>query len=285
MKNFSDLIARGATREEICDKHGAYTAVQLCGRIYSKCPQCTEHNEKIRLQEEKERAAEQYRAHYQRRMGEAAIAPRFQDCRLDNYRVNCAEQDHALQFALDFVDNYADIYKQSGKCALFLGRTGTGKTHLACAIVYDLIEQGFSAVYTSVSKMLRRIRSTYNIKKGETEAAAIDIFTAPDLLIIDEVGVQFGTEYERNMLFDIINARYEEKKNTILISNMPFQSQTSDDGEEIIGLFDYLGETTLLRLYEDGGEIIPFTWDNERRKIAQKSPKTRPFKTIAPTSA
>ena len=45
-------------------------------------------------------------------------------------------------------------------------------------------------------------------------------FIRPDLLILDEVGVQFGSETEKMILFEIINGRYEQLKPTIVISNL-----------------------------------------------------------------
>ena len=75
------------------------------------------------------------------------------------------------------------------------------------------------------------------------------------MLILDEVGVQFGSETEENLLFDIINTRYEDRKPTILISNL--------DGA---GVKKYLGERAFDRIREDGGKLIPFTWSSYRGK-------------------
>ncbi|EQD56002.1 DNA replication protein dnaC, partial [mine drainage metagenome] len=82
----------------------------------------------------------------------------------------------------------------------FYGNTGTGKTHLACAIANELLRQGKSALFVRAYEVLRTIRDTW--KGGEkTELAVIREFVAPDLLILDEVGVQYGSESERIELF------------------------------------------------------------------------------------
>ena len=52
-------------------------------------------------------------------------------------------------------------------------------------------------------------------------------FIRPDLLILDEVGVQFGSETEKMILFEIINGRYEQLKPTIVISNRRTRSPTT----------------------------------------------------------
>ena len=55
---------------------------------------------------------------------------------------------------------------------------------------------------------------------GESESAAIAALTKPDLLILDEVGMQHGSDFERNLLFDVMNERYENRRATLVISNL-----------------------------------------------------------------
>ena len=81
-------------------------------------------------------------------------------------------------------------------------------------------------------------------------------FIRPDLLILDEVGVQFGSETEKMILFEIINGRYEQLKPTIVISNL------AD------ALTDYLGERVVDRLREGGGRMLIFDWPSYRRQAA-----------------
>ena len=75
--------------------------------------------------------------------------------------------------------------------------------------------------------------------------------SSPDLLILDEVGVQFGSDFEKQILFDVLNERYEKLKPSILLSNIP--------GDQ---LADYLGERVTDRLRENGGKMIGFDWDS-----------------------
>ncbi len=77
----------------------------------------------------------------------------------------------------------------------------------------------------------------------------------PDLLILDEVGVQFGSDTEKLILFDVLNERYERRRPTILMTNLTL--------EEVA---DFLGDRIIDRLREDGGEFIPFDWESHRGK-------------------
>jgi DNA replication protein DnaC len=73
------------------------------------------------------------------------------------------------------------------------------------------------------------------------------------LLIIDEIGVQFGSPFETNLMFDILNERYEKLRPTLLLSNLT--------APEIKA---FLGERIYDRLREDGGQFVPFDWQSHR---------------------
>ena len=138
---------------------------------------------------------------------------------------------------------------------MFCGGVGAGKTHLAVGIAHRLMEQGRIAVFTSVINAIRRVKDTYRRDSGG-QAQVVAGFIRPDLLILDEVGVQFGSETEKMILFEIINGRYEQLKPTIVISNHKD------------ALTDYLGERVVDRLREGGGRMLIFDWPSYRRRAA-----------------
>lgn len=69
-------------------------------------------------------------------------------------------------------------------------------------------------------RAVRSVKETYAKGSGRTEAQALRDLVDPDLLILDEVGVQFGSDTEKLILFEIINGRYEASRPTIVISNL-----------------------------------------------------------------
>lgn len=79
---------------------------------------------------------------------------------------------------------------------------------------------------------------------------------AYDLLIVDEIGRQFGTDTERMILFEIINERYEQRKPIIAITNL--------DGPN---LSEFVGAAALDRLKENG-EAVCFDWRSMRSEIS-----------------
>jgi DNA replication protein DnaC len=243
---------------ERCEHHGEFTSMLVAG-AWSTCVVCDQADE------EAERAAAQVawrgqlsaRA-WDARLGRAAIPERFSDRRLSTYLPTCPEAAQALSVAQRYADNFGSVRK-SGACLIFCGDVGTGKTHLAVGIAHAVLEQGGQAVFSSVIRAVRSVKETYGKGVQRTEAQALRDLVEPDLLILDEVGVQFGTDAEKLILFEIINGRYEARRPMIIISNLAI-------GE----LEKYLGARAVDRLREGGGKVVVFDWESYRgrREVA-----------------
>lgn len=247
-------------RKEICERHGEFESRNPIGRVWTRCPVCAE--EAKAAEEAAQRAIdarfaeERKRTDWLRAIGDSGIPPRFQDRGLKNYRPDCEGQ----QTAVAFCEAYAAEFEagHSGRCAIFLGEIGTGKTHLACAIALRIMHRfKRTAVFTTLDDMARRIREAKSFSSAMSESATIGLFTYPDLLIIDEVGIQSGTETEHRSLFAVVNGRYEARKPTIFLSNL--------DRE---GIKDCIGPRLFSRLKEDGCEVLVFDWEDYRAKEA-----------------
>lgn len=180
----------------------------------------------------------------------SGIPLRFQNCSFENFK-NTKEKN----IALDYVENFPDR-KKHGTSLVFCGTTGTGKTHLSAAMSFYLIQNYQTRVlYTKAFDVLREIKETYNRKSERTFEQVQKKHAQVDLLIIDEVGVQFGTDTEKQILFEIINERYENLRPTILVTNLALTS-----------LKDFAGDRVIDRMKENGGKIIVFTGDSFRGK-------------------
>lgn len=185
----------------------------------------------------------------ERAVADAGVPPRYLSKAIDSFNVSTPERKKSWLAVKEFSDNL-DQSLSSGRCLVLIGGVGTGKTHLACGLVRKVVENGKSAKFTTVQKLIREVRSSWGTNQ---EQAVINAITKHDLLVIDEVGVQAGSENEKNILFDIINSRYEEMRSTVIITNC-----------DIDGIRSYLGERVVDRLRENGGRLIRFTGNSYR---------------------
>lgn len=182
----------------------------------------------------------------------AGVPDRFRGRVFGNYKTETGPQQHALKAAHMYAKNFKEALNV-GASMIFCGGPGTGKTHLACAIANYLIAEDYDPLFISVIKAVRGVKETYRNDSELKEQEVIDKFISVDLLIFDEVGVQFGSKTEEMIVFEIINGRYEEIKPTIIISNY-----------NLNGLEKYLGARVMDRLKEGGGIVVPFDWKSYR---------------------
>lgn len=247
------LAVSTAPRHAECPAHGPYESRNLFGRIWSKCAKCAEEEAIATEQKEALKLREATQAVWTDSLSSACIPKRFLDRTLKNYNATTPEQRHALDFAIAYADGFDTVLK-TGRSAVFAGLPGTGKTHLAAGIALRLMHRDKRRVlFSTVMRAIRSVKDTWHKGSELTETQAIAALVAPDLLILDEVGVQFGSDTEKLILFDVLNERYEERKPCLLLSNLPV--------DEVKG---YLGERIFDRLREDGGEAVPFTWTSAR---------------------
>ncbi len=106
-----------------------------------------------------------------------------------------------------------------GLNALFVGGSGLGKTHLARALGYRLCQKGVRVLFSTMSAL------TLNLMTADATGdlrRTIEHYTQPALLILDEVGYVLLREAESNLAFQVISARHDRRRSTIVTTNRPF---------------------------------------------------------------
>ena len=105
-----------------------------------------------------------------------------------------------------------------GRCLIFLGKPGRGKTHLAVAIAYRAIQNGFDAVFTTAAQLIDELSAAF--REGRL-AEALTTYTHPGVLVVDEVGyLTYGSD-AANMLFHVVNERHRRRRSMIFTTNKP----------------------------------------------------------------
>lgn len=185
----------------------------------------------------------------------SGIPLRFRVATLENYRTDSKPEPQAvaLRQCREYAEGFAQHW-QVGLSMMLLGEVGTGKTHLGCAVAQHVIRHhGAHVRYTSALAIIRDVKATFSKTAESTEHQVFSALQVPDLLVIDEIGVQHGSDFERQVLFEVINNRYERLQPTIVISNLG-----------ILGLRKCLGDRAVDRLSDAGGPAVLFNWPSAR---------------------
>ncbi len=187
----------------------------------------------------------------------SGITPRFIDSSFDNYRVDDNQMAiKALETCRTYVDQFEENYRL-GRSLILAGKVGCGKTHLASSIVQGVIRShGAQALIVSVAEIIRVSKGVMVKGATYTDIDVIRELAEVDLLVIDELGAQKGSDYELGVLHEVLDKRYQLVRPTVVISNLL-----------IADLPTFLGHRALDRLRQNGGLIAGFTWESARATV------------------
>lgn len=239
----------------ICPIHGEYKTAVIAGHTCG-CPQCMG----VKLAAESladsvEMSQKRDIARHDEMLAKAGVPERYRDKGFDNFRVS----DEYQQVVFDTVKSYAFDFGQArklGTCLIMSGLNGTGKSHLAVAVVDAAVNQGYSALFISALEALRSITSCYSNNSKVTQEEAFQKLRDPDLLVLDDIGTANDTDTTVQIIYEIIYSRYHSNKPTIITTN--------DSIEELNKL---IGVRTVDRLRENSGKFLPFNWESIRGEL------------------
>ncbi|NWA24033.1 ATP-binding protein [Pseudomonas gingeri] len=232
------------------------------------CKQCQYHGLRVAPAGSSERS--QALAHLQAEKLNSAlvgsgISPRFAESTFASYSAATPAMVQALELCQEYADNFGEHFA-AGRNLLLTGNVGTGKTHLASGIVRRVIDLGAVAVITTAAEVIRTFKRSMDRNSGFSEGDVIDELASFDLLVLDEVGAQAGTQYELAVLHEVIDRRYQDVKPMVLVSNLPATSKQDAEGRHAPSLEQYIGARALDRLRENGALLAGFTWASARRR-------------------
>lgn len=118
--------------------------------------------------------------------------------------------------------NYAENFNRNSPSLLFLGGTGLGKTHMSIAIAGYVIEKGYSIIYSSAQNLLYKLEKEKFSRDNSADNFSdyMQFVLDCDLLIIDDLGAEFATNFTSSTIYNIINSRLLQSKPTIISSNL-----------------------------------------------------------------
>lgn len=236
-------------RDATCPEHGAYRSRNIIGRIWSQCPGCAEARRLAETAEEEAAQRQRIEARHRAMLDASRIPARFIGRTFENFRAETDAQRHALAITRDFAENFA-AYAKKGASLILSGQPGTGKSHLSAAVLQKIITRNVR--YLTCMDLIRAVRETWRRDSEKSETEVLRYFETLDLLVIDEVGMQYGTDGEQNIIFDVIDRRYREVKPLILITNQNRE-----------GFDKFVGDRVVDRLREVA-RWVPFDWASHR---------------------
>lgn len=200
------------------------------------------HDEEIAKLEEKQAQREKLE-----RYEKSGVPERYFKESLDTYKITNKMQATAAKAATNFLHA---VKCGEFKSLVMIGNAGTGKTHLACAIIREA-----GGKYRTAPEIVEEMRRAKSFTATETEAEIIDYYGRVKLLVIDEIGRGISATDEKYMIYQIVNARYNTRKPTVLISNLG----KSD-------FLQYIGVASADRLVESA-EILEMNGESYRSEL------------------
>lgn len=200
--------------------------ISIINHYPCECPGAVkEREDKKRQEEEYKKQEEEYRI--RRMLKESRLGVRFLDRTFETFKVN-KENELAFNICYEYANNLTE------KGLYITGNYGTGKTHLAAAIVHVLVRNNIKCIFGNLSSLFGRIRATYGSYSRETEEEIMNDYIKTPLLIIDDIGKEKCTEWVLQQLYSVINARYEDYKPIVFTSNFTIkqlENKLTIDGE------------------------------------------------------
>lgn len=231
-KTISDLAAKAAAANPqnegdyigedgllYCGKCHAPKQVRLKGAFAKAiesgvmCYPCVCETEKIKCErEESQRRQKEIERIYKapERQSYCFSDERYKD---STFSADKGYSPQAIKAAHYYVDNF-EVLSAANMGLMFLGNVGTGKTFAACFIANALIDKGYRAWVITTGDLIR------TVEDFNTRDEAYYKLRESDLLILDDVGVQYNSGHNLELLFSAVDARDKSKKPLIITSNL-----------------------------------------------------------------
>ena len=152
-----------------------------------------------------------------------------------------ARMEKNVEMLREFAEGFSDDTYQN---FLMIGSTGLGKTHLSTSVAKTVIERGYDVLYVTALGMIgdfeaRRFGDGSGVRNDPAR------YTEAELLIIDDLGTEVTNQFTISCLYDVINVRINQRKSTIINTNLGSRDIEARYSERIYSRF--FGEYRPLR--------------------------------------
>jgi DNA replication protein DnaC len=141
-----------------------------------------------------------------------------------------------------------------GTLAVIIGNRGAGKSQMAVCSIRQACKEGRSALYSKALNFFLDVRMSYRKDAKYSEKEVVDKYCEPNLLVIDAIENRSDSAFENMLLNHLIDIRYDQCKDTVLIGNYNEQEFAASMGPSIVD-----------RIHECGIKIV-CSWKSFRRQ-------------------
>lgn len=151
----------------------------------------------------------------------------FEAFRLDRYPevidsvIGLNQREH-MKNNFEYCKAYAENFTPDSNGLFMFGKTGLGKTHLSLAIANVVLNKGYDVYYGSIQSIMDKLEAEHFGRLPREDSIKEDILTC-DLLIIDDLGTEFVTQFTTAELYNIINSRILSSLPTIISTNLEME--------------------------------------------------------------
>lgn len=196
----------------------------------------------------------------QQRFAGAQIPKRYAHCTLDTFR----EKSTVLRNAKRRVQEFVDLWPNTpdGKGLLLMGGCGVGKTHLAVAALNEIINSGKPGrvLFSNFQDLIQEIQASFDSDSAASKSEIMRPLLEVDVLVLDELGSQKPTTFVQDILYYVINTRYNSELTTIFTTNYYDRSDGKDETlEQRIG-------TRLRSRLAEMADRVEFTGATDHRR-------------------
>lgn len=220
----------------------SYKPCECSASLQAKIHEMDKIRKEIEL-EKKQNAEQRKIDKINKLFGNSGMSLRARECTFDCFQLNINNTD-AHKVCTEYLKDFEIISKLNKNGLFITGDCGVGKSHLAFAIANDLIKQGNSVIAMTMIDLLIKLKSSYSTE-NQTEEQILKIYEDCVLLVIDDLGKEKPTDWVLQMIYAIIDRRYNAKRPIIITTNFNASELIKRFGDNSIGraIVDRLFET------------------------------------------